>query len=120
MRATPKSRLAGCYANANSDKSQHPTPTFARQKKTTLPPQSVDILQIRATFLYTLYHAHFTFAHPLTRVVIAFVGFLRPIGVAYLSLQIAFFRLVKIQKALPICPLCVGVDVHLHNPVRKS
>merc|ERR1712039_1170093 len=89
-------------------------------RKTTLPPLSVDIFQIRATFLYTLHHANFTFAHPLPRVVVTFVGFLRPIGVAYLSLQIAFFRLVKIQKAFPIRPLCVGVDIHLHNPVRKS
>ena len=36
---------------------------------------------------------------------------------AHLALQVAFVLLVKSSKTIPVCPLSVCVDVHLHHTI---
>merc|ERR1712232_1482425 len=79
----------------------------------------VHIVQISTTLLDTLGHRYLRFADPFAGIVITFVGFLWPIWIADLSLQVTLLGLVKIQKPLPVSPLCVSVNVHLHHSVAQ-
>ena len=36
---------------------------------------------------------------------------------AHLALQVAFVLLVKSSQTIPVCPLSVCVDVHLHHTI---
>jgi len=58
-----------------------------------------------------------TLAEPYPRIIVLLVGLVFALGVAYLSLQIAFLDLVVILYAGPECPLHVSVDVHLDSAV---
>merc|ERR1712194_827039 len=79
----------------------------------------IDVLQVCAAFLNTLAHCHFRLADPLARIVITLVWLVRTVWIANLALQVSFFGLVEVQKAFPIRPLGVGVDIHFHDATRQ-
>mmetsp|Transcript_87171 Transcript_87171/g.188762 ORF Transcript_87171/g.188762 Transcript_87171/m.188762 type:complete len:381 (+) Transcript_87171:439-1581(+) len=83
-------------------------------------PSRSDVLQVLAALDDAGAHGDLRLANPLARVVVALVRLVLTLRVADLPLQVALLRLVEVQETLPVGPLSVRVDVHLHNTVGQG
>jgi hypothetical protein len=65
----------------------------------------------------TFNHAFLCLADPHTGVIKFLVGLIWACGVSNLTLQVVMLVLFKFAQTIPVCPLSVGINVHLDNTV---
>merc|ERR1711988_1044069 len=81
------------------------------------PSSLVHISKINARLNHPVPHRHLGLPHPHARIIEALVGLVETLRVADLALQKSFIHVIEIQNALPICPLRIGIYIHLHNTI---
>ena len=68
----------------------------------------------------TFNHRFLCFADPHTGIIKFLVGLIRTVRVSNLTLQVVMLFLFKCTQSVPVGPLGVGINVHLHDTIFNS
>jgi len=77
----------------------------------------IDTVEALEAFVGPLDHRFLSCPDPDPGIVELLVWLVWTVRVANLALQVAFVLLVKSSQTIPVCPLSVCVDVHLHHTI---